>query len=178
MNRVGSLMFPGCFVSVQQWHPDRWTRNPSLSGEAKRRFQQIQEAYEGKLFVSPLFFFFSVFPIAFKSMKGGVFTALCFFLLWWNSVVGPEEEDVVRCGVVWSGWRSRWGKPSRELSKSVDLWDHVFCLERAYWICCLSLFRFRGSVTFCKRWCLSWDRPEERYDVMEWFLSRFFSISV
>ncbi|KAI6686090.1 hypothetical protein NL676_032003 [Syzygium grande] len=31
---------------AMQWHPDRWTRNPSLSGEAKRRFQQIQEAYE------------------------------------------------------------------------------------------------------------------------------------
>nr|GMD27667.1 DnaJ homolog subfamily B member 8-like isoform X2 [Ipomoea batatas] len=28
-----------------QWHPDKWTKNPSLLGEAKRRFQQIQEAY-------------------------------------------------------------------------------------------------------------------------------------
>ncbi|CAA7022456.1 unnamed protein product [Microthlaspi erraticum] len=27
------------------WHPDRWTKDPSCSGEAKRRFQQIQEAY-------------------------------------------------------------------------------------------------------------------------------------
>ncbi|CAH9146384.1 unnamed protein product [Cuscuta epithymum] len=35
-----------CFASlVQQWHPDKWTRNPSLLGEAKLRFQQIQEAY-------------------------------------------------------------------------------------------------------------------------------------
>ncbi|XP_010044173.2 dnaJ homolog subfamily B member 3 [Eucalyptus grandis] len=31
---------------AMQWHPDRWTRNPSLLGEAKRKFQQIQEAYE------------------------------------------------------------------------------------------------------------------------------------
>ncbi|KAJ7943016.1 chaperone protein DnaJ [Quillaja saponaria] len=30
---------------AMQWHPDRWTRNPSLLGEAKRKFQQIQEAY-------------------------------------------------------------------------------------------------------------------------------------
>lgn len=30
---------------AMQWHPDRWTRNPCLLGEAKRRFQQIQEAY-------------------------------------------------------------------------------------------------------------------------------------
>ncbi|GLT94462.1 hypothetical protein SLE2022_122010 [Rubroshorea leprosula] len=30
---------------AMQWHPDRWTRTPSLLGEAKRRFQQIQEAY-------------------------------------------------------------------------------------------------------------------------------------
>ncbi|KAK7397132.1 hypothetical protein VNO78_18299 [Psophocarpus tetragonolobus] len=30
---------------AMRWHPDRWTRNPSTAGEAKRRFQQIQEAY-------------------------------------------------------------------------------------------------------------------------------------
>ncbi|KAK1280776.1 hypothetical protein QJS04_geneDACA002937 [Acorus gramineus] len=31
-----------------RWHPDRWTRgkvDPSHAEEAKRRFQQIQEAY-------------------------------------------------------------------------------------------------------------------------------------
>ncbi|KAF8394626.1 hypothetical protein HHK36_020840 [Tetracentron sinense] len=28
-----------------KWHPDRWTRTPTVAGEAKRRFQQIQEAY-------------------------------------------------------------------------------------------------------------------------------------
>lgn len=28
-----------------KWHPDRWASNPSIGGEAKRRFQQIQEAY-------------------------------------------------------------------------------------------------------------------------------------
>nr|GMD21911.1 DnaJ homolog subfamily B member 8-like isoform X2 [Ipomoea batatas] len=30
---------------AMQWHPDKWAKNPSLLGEAKRRFQQIQEAY-------------------------------------------------------------------------------------------------------------------------------------
>ncbi|KAM7463459.1 hypothetical protein LguiA_031580 [Lonicera macranthoides] len=30
---------------AMQWHPDKWTRNPSLLGEANRKFQQIQEAY-------------------------------------------------------------------------------------------------------------------------------------
>lgn len=30
---------------AMQWHPDKWARNPSLLGEAKRKFQQIQEAY-------------------------------------------------------------------------------------------------------------------------------------
>lgn len=30
---------------AMQWHPDRWTKTPSLLDEAKRRFQQIQEAY-------------------------------------------------------------------------------------------------------------------------------------
>ncbi|KAL5828044.1 hypothetical protein ACOSQ3_019872 [Xanthoceras sorbifolium] len=30
---------------AMQWHPDRWTKTPSLLGEAKRKFQQIQEAY-------------------------------------------------------------------------------------------------------------------------------------
>ncbi|KAL6324011.1 hypothetical protein AAG906_006282 [Vitis piasezkii] len=28
-----------------KWHPDRWAKNQALAGEAKRRFQQIQEAY-------------------------------------------------------------------------------------------------------------------------------------
>lgn len=32
---------------VQRWHPDKWTKNPQVAGEAKRRFQQIQEAYSG-----------------------------------------------------------------------------------------------------------------------------------
>lgn len=37
-------------VVVKKWHPDRWgTKNPKGSGEAKRRFQQIQEAYSGNL---------------------------------------------------------------------------------------------------------------------------------
>ncbi|XP_008790860.1 chaperone protein DnaJ-like [Phoenix dactylifera] len=28
-----------------QWHPDRWAKDPAAMGEAKRRFQRIQEAY-------------------------------------------------------------------------------------------------------------------------------------
>ncbi|XP_057486458.1 uncharacterized protein LOC130772561 isoform X2 [Actinidia eriantha] len=30
---------------AMQWHPDKWTRTPSLLADAKRKFQQIQEAY-------------------------------------------------------------------------------------------------------------------------------------
>ncbi|GJU97469.1 chaperone protein DnaJ-like protein [Tanacetum coccineum] len=30
---------------AMQWHPDKWTKNPSLLGKAKHKFQQIQEAY-------------------------------------------------------------------------------------------------------------------------------------
>ncbi|CAJ2650229.1 chaperone protein DnaJ-like [Trifolium pratense] len=30
---------------AMQWHPDRWTRTPSLLSEAKCNFQKIQEAY-------------------------------------------------------------------------------------------------------------------------------------
>ncbi|XP_043701888.1 chaperone protein dnaJ 6-like [Telopea speciosissima] len=30
---------------AMQWHPDKWTRNLSVLEEAKRKFQQIQEAY-------------------------------------------------------------------------------------------------------------------------------------
>ncbi|XP_059313267.1 uncharacterized protein LOC132064335 [Lycium ferocissimum] len=30
---------------AMKWHPDRWAKNPSVAGEAKRRFQKIQEAY-------------------------------------------------------------------------------------------------------------------------------------
>ncbi|KAJ4727741.1 DnaJ-like protein [Melia azedarach] len=28
-----------------KWHPDRWMKDSVVAGEAKRRFQQIQEAY-------------------------------------------------------------------------------------------------------------------------------------
>ncbi|KVI11015.1 DnaJ domain-containing protein [Cynara cardunculus var. scolymus] len=28
-----------------EWHPDKWTKKPSLAGEASRKFQKIQEAY-------------------------------------------------------------------------------------------------------------------------------------
>ncbi|XP_008784398.1 dnaJ homolog subfamily B member 3-like isoform X2 [Phoenix dactylifera] len=28
-----------------KWHPDRWAKDPTAMGEAKRRFQRIQEAY-------------------------------------------------------------------------------------------------------------------------------------
>ncbi|KAJ8752520.1 hypothetical protein K2173_004808 [Erythroxylum novogranatense] len=30
---------------AMKWHPDKWAKNPSVAGDAKRRFQQIQEAY-------------------------------------------------------------------------------------------------------------------------------------
>lgn len=30
---------------AMKWHPDRSAKNPGVAGEAKRRFQQIQEAY-------------------------------------------------------------------------------------------------------------------------------------
>ncbi|KAL4376841.1 hypothetical protein GQ457_02G036750 [Hibiscus cannabinus] len=30
---------------AMKWHPDRYATNPGVAGEAKRRFQQIQEAY-------------------------------------------------------------------------------------------------------------------------------------
>lgn len=38
------------FFVVKKWHPDKWTKNPSLLGEAKSKFQQIQEAYSGGFF--------------------------------------------------------------------------------------------------------------------------------
>ncbi|XP_024933580.3 uncharacterized protein LOC107426323 isoform X2 [Ziziphus jujuba] len=31
-----------------KWHPDRWRKDPKVSVEAKKRFQQIQEAYSDK----------------------------------------------------------------------------------------------------------------------------------
>ncbi|KAM3229101.1 hypothetical protein ACQJBY_060180 [Aegilops geniculata] len=30
---------------AMKWHPDRWASDPGATGEAKRRFQRIQEAY-------------------------------------------------------------------------------------------------------------------------------------
>ncbi|KAG8363876.1 hypothetical protein BUALT_Bualt19G0068100 [Buddleja alternifolia] len=34
-----------------KWHPDRWSKNPAAAGEAKRRFQMIQEAYSGSIHI-------------------------------------------------------------------------------------------------------------------------------
>ncbi|XP_059440120.1 uncharacterized protein LOC132172607 isoform X2 [Corylus avellana] len=33
---------------AMKWHPDRWLKDPEVAGEAKRRFQEIQEAYSDK----------------------------------------------------------------------------------------------------------------------------------
>ncbi|XP_074289823.1 uncharacterized protein LOC141615316 [Silene latifolia] len=30
---------------AMQWHPDKWANSPAFLGEAKRKFQKIQEAY-------------------------------------------------------------------------------------------------------------------------------------
>ncbi|XP_066394505.1 uncharacterized protein [Miscanthus floridulus] len=38
-------MFRSLAVGAQKWHPDRWASDPGAAGEAKRRFQRIQEAY-------------------------------------------------------------------------------------------------------------------------------------
>lgn len=48
---------------LKKWHPDRWTKDPLRSGEAKRRFQQIQEAYSGTVLFGPFFFFFDEFQM-------------------------------------------------------------------------------------------------------------------
>ena len=31
----------------KKWHPDRWLKDQVAAGQAKRQFQQIQEAYSG-----------------------------------------------------------------------------------------------------------------------------------
>ena len=49
-----SILTNYVFSSIaKRWHPDKWARNPATAGEAKRRFQQIQEAYSGQVTPSP-----------------------------------------------------------------------------------------------------------------------------
>lgn len=38
------------YVHLKKWHPDRWVKDQKIAGEAKRQFQQIQEAYSGFFF--------------------------------------------------------------------------------------------------------------------------------
>jgi hypothetical protein len=78
-------------VFVQQWHPDRWARTPSLLGEAKRKFQQIQEAYSGN---------FLCHMYTYITLIGGVRGTFLNLFFYWSSVVKPEEEDTVRLGVI------------------------------------------------------------------------------
>ncbi|GAB4829995.1 hypothetical protein Ancab_019639 [Ancistrocladus abbreviatus] len=40
---------------MKKWHPDRWMKDPIVAGEAKRRFQQIQEAYPGQISTDSIF---------------------------------------------------------------------------------------------------------------------------
>lgn len=42
---TGNLLLYSLLSPLTKWHPDRWATNSSVAGEAKRRFQQIQEAY-------------------------------------------------------------------------------------------------------------------------------------
>ena len=35
------------YIYIQNWHPNRWMKDPKVVKEAKKRFQRIQEAYSG-----------------------------------------------------------------------------------------------------------------------------------
>ena len=48
------IWFRSIVAAAQKWHPDRWASDPGAAGEAKRRFQRIQEAYSGKALHLPL----------------------------------------------------------------------------------------------------------------------------
>lgn len=50
---------------LKKWHPDRWTKDPLRAGEAKRRFQQIQEAYSGTVLFRPCVRCFSVVAVVY-----------------------------------------------------------------------------------------------------------------
>lgn len=87
---------------MQQWHPDRWTRTPSLLGEAKRKFQQNQEAYSGKVYIKNWvgFLFESIISYYFIILKMLVSIASLLFtvfaLIGGCSVIRPEKTKTVR----------------------------------------------------------------------------------
>lgn len=88
---------------AMRWHPDRWTKDPFRSGEAKQRFQQIQEAYSG----TDLFgLFFEVFCL-FVCLLSNSPTLLSENVFVMFSVVGWRETKFVWCRNLWF-WR-RWG---------------------------------------------------------------------
>lgn len=134
---------------AMRWHPDRWTKDPVKSGEAKRRFQQIQEAYSGK---DLLRLFFEVFVCLLLLSE---LTVLFGNILWCFSFVGWEETKSLWCRTLWF-WR-RWGMVGWIVTLRVC--NLICSLQKA------DLFLFllwRDTLILFKRWSHSWLRIKER----------------
>lgn len=101
---------------MKKWHPDRWTKDHFGSGEAKRRFQQIQEAYSGTVLFRPSVWCFSVVVVVVWGWR--------FFFFWKHVVLSDRrkrslydvglydtEEDEV-C-ISFAVWMATWGSIDR-----------------------------------------------------------------
>jgi len=80
---------------MQQWHPDRWTRTPSLLSEAKCKFQKIQEAYSGIILEFQDLWFFVPFA------RNNVVIELCFFcfVLFGAVLSDPKKRTMYDAGL-------------------------------------------------------------------------------
>jgi hypothetical protein len=88
-------------VGAQKWHPDRWASDPGAAGEAKRRFQRIQEAYSGK---GP---YIHLFWLRLASRE---LTEVRLVVFGWRSFIGQGEEGHVRRRALRSPRRRRPGE--------------------------------------------------------------------
>jgi len=111
---------------MQQWHPDRWTRTPSLLSEAKCKFQKIQEAYSGIVLEFQDLWFFVPFA------RNDVVIELCFFF---GAVLSdPKKRNMYDAGLY----------DPREEEDEVIKWLREFFLKI---VSCLfnSLLYYHGS---------------------------------
>lgn len=93
---------------LKKWHPDKWVRNQVVAAEAKWRFQQIQEAYSGRIYC---YYYYFLTPIIKSSCSNFGFYLGYFhwrpLLLCFHSSLGPIQEVNVRRRPLQPSWRRR-----------------------------------------------------------------------
>ena len=161
------------FFWMQQWHPDKWTSTPSVLGEAKRKFQQIQEAYSGKYSILDILLnndlgvkilldmrcFFSSPPVSLTIFFG----ASCIYVVseQYYQTRGKEQCTTQACMILMKR-KTRWVSIR---CCSFFILPPVGSIKGLIFMTNFPLYAFlnhRASPISCKKCYLSWPMSRER----------------